>query len=52
VKRSVGIRKNGIGQHFINFPSAFFYVIQPEFVHIIAVMHHSRDQQHWQKREN
>ena len=32
------------------FPFSIFYVIQPEFVNVIAVMHHSRDQQHWQKR--
>jgi len=33
------------------FPFSIFYVIRPEFVNVIAVMHHSRDQQHWQKRE-
>jgi plasmid stabilization system protein ParE len=32
------------------FPFSAFYVIFPEFVSVIAVMHHSRDPQHWQKR--
>ena len=32
------------------FPYGFFYVAHPEFVSVIAVLHHARDPKHWQRR--
>lgn len=32
------------------FPYGLFYIVRPEFVSVIAVMHHARDPRHWQRR--
>lgn len=32
------------------FPYGIFFVEHPEFVNVIAVMHHARDPKHWRKR--
>ena len=32
------------------FPYGVFYLAKPEFVSVIAVMHHARDPKHWQRR--
>lgn len=32
------------------FPYGAFYIVKPEFVSVIAVMHHARDPKQWQRR--
>ena len=32
------------------FPFAVFYRVEPEFIVVVAVMHGSRDPQHWKQR--
>jgi len=32
------------------FPYGVFYLAQPTFVSVIAVLHHARDPKHWQRR--
>lgn len=32
------------------FPYGVFYIVRPELISVIAVMHHARDPKHWQGR--